>query len=112
MSAITPFAFLMVVAMVGLAALAAALRWREPLRRPQTVTGRRPIDGEPHTLTFLGADGRPNPLRYEIFPDYPAALTRQRELFRNGEASVVIHAESGEVRIDVANMFGPFRLSV
>lgn len=109
MSGVTPFAFLMVSAMLGLAALAAGLRWREPVGQPQSLPAPRAIDPEPHTLTYLGADGRPNPLRYESFPDYPSALARQRELARAGRAAIVAHADSGEIRIDADALFGAFR---
>lgn len=108
MSGVTPFAFLMVSATVGLAALAACLRWREPANRPQPAPAPRPIDRDRHTLTYLGANGRPNPLRYEIFADYPSALDRQREQARRGKPAVVTHADSGEVRIDPDAVFGPF----
>lgn len=110
MSGLTPLAILMVCATVGLAVLMAAVHWHRPLRRPQPVVTGLPIDDQPHTVTLLGANGRPNPQAYETFADYPSALARQRALYRNGQASVVTHVESGEVRIDMNNLFGPFRI--
>lgn len=109
MSGVTPFAFLIVSATIGLAAVAAGLRWREPAKQTPPVGPPRPIDGEAHTLTYLGPDGRPNPLRYETFADYPTALTRQRAQARLGKPSIVRHTESGEVRIDLTEIFGGFR---
>lgn len=109
MSGVTPFAFLMVSAMVGIAALAAGLRWRKPVNQAQPMPAPRRIDRDPHTLTYLGADGRPNPMRYESFADYPSALARQREQARHGRPAIVTHADTGEVRVDPYEMFGPFR---
>jgi hypothetical protein len=109
MSGVTPFAFLIIMATIGLAALAASLRWREPIKNTQPKPPTRPIDRETHTLTYLGADGRPNPLQYETFADYPSALTRQRAQARLGKPSIVRHNDSGEVRIDFSEIFGGFR---
>lgn len=90
------------------ASLAVALRWRHEVPRRATPVVPRAIDSQPHTLTLIGSDGRPNPARYENFPNYPAALACQRRLVRGGKASVVTHSDSGEIRIDYPTMFGPF----
>jgi hypothetical protein len=100
----------LVLAVMGVAAWTLTLWWlREPgpLPAPQARTV-RPIDGDPHTLTPLGPNGRPNPLHYERFPCYALALARQRELALHGHASVVRHADSGEVRIDLAGLLEPY----
>jgi len=98
---------LLLVSVVGVAAFSATAWWdRIPVLQPVVVPG--PNDQEPHTLTLVGPDGRPNPMSYERFADYPAALARQRELARKGTNSVVFHAESGEVRIDLAAWLGPY----
>lgn len=90
------------------ASLAVALRWRHEIPRAAMPLVRRPIDGQSHTVTLVGADGRVNPAQYELFPNYPAALAHQRRLARRGQACVVTHTDSGEVRIDFATVLGPF----
>lgn len=90
------------------ASIAVILRWRHEIPRAAVPPVRRRIDGERHTLTLVGADGRLNPTRYQSFSDYPAALAHQRRLSRLGQASVVTHTDSGEVRIDYPTMLGPF----
>lgn len=90
------------------ASLAVALRWRHDIPRAPTPITPRAIDNQPHTLTRVGADGRVNPAQYENFPNYPSALAQQRRLARTGQASVVAHSDSGEIRIDYATLFGPF----
>lgn len=84
-------------------------RWwnRMPAAEPLLIV-QVPGDTEPHTLTMVGANGRPNPLHYERFPNYPTALARQRELASCGRASVVSHAETGAIRIDLAAWLGPY----
>jgi hypothetical protein len=100
---------LLVGCFVGAAAWSAALWWdRMPVAKPLALVVPGPADAEPHMLTLLGPDGRPNPLHYENFPNYPTALLRQRELFRKGSASVICHAESGELRVDLAAWLGPY----
>lgn len=94
--------------LVWAAALAVALRWRHEIPRAPAPVHRRAIDVQHHTVTLVGRDGRPNPARYECFPNYAAALAHQRKLARTGQASVVTHTDSGEVRIDFATMLGPF----
>lgn len=98
----------LVIAVLGVAAWSLTLWW---LREPRPVAAappQQPMDDEPHTLTMLGANGRPNPLRYERLPTYAAALARQRDLARQGHASVIAHAESGQVRLDLAAWLGPY----
>ncbi|MBC7953261.1 MAG: hypothetical protein H7Z12_15750 [Rhodospirillaceae bacterium] len=93
---------------VGAAVWSMALWWdRMPVAEPNTTIP-APGDGEPHTLTLLGPDGRPNPMHYETFPNYPTALARQRELSRRGSHSVISHAESGAIRLDLAAWLGPY----
>ena len=82
--------------------------WHRDIPRRAVPPTRRRIDSDRHTLTLVGADGRVNPARYQIFADYPAALTHQRRLIRLGQASVVTHTDSGEVRNDYPSMLGPF----
>ncbi len=102
-----PVCMLLVATIVGVAAFTATAWWdRIPVAQPIVVHG--PLDGEPHTLTVFGPDGRPNPMNYERFTDYPAALARQRDLARRGLDSVVFHTETGEVRIDLAAWLGPY----
>ncbi|MCR6633099.1 MAG: hypothetical protein NVV74_25345 [Magnetospirillum sp.] len=99
----------LVYAVMGVAAWTLTVWWLgEPRARPAPRVAARPTDAEPHTLTLLGPSGRPNPLRYERFPCYAAALARQRELARQGRASVVVHADSGEVRLDMAGLLEPY----
>lgn len=100
----TPLAYFLLWA----AALAVALRWRHDIPRAAVPIHRRAIDGQRHTVTLVGRDGRPNPARYESFPNYPLALAFQRKLALGGQASVVTHTDSGEVRIDFATVLGPF----
>lgn len=90
------------------ASVAVALRWRHEIPRAAMPLVRRRIDFEAHTLTLVSEDGRVNPAGYHSFPNYPAALAHQRKLARLGQASVVTHTESGEVRIDFPTMLGPF----
>lgn len=99
---------MLVSAVAGAAAWTVTLWW---LREPQPAPSPpllSPMDGEPHTITMLGPDGRPNPLRYERLPNYPAALARQRELSRRGVNSIIAHAESGQIRMDIAAWLGPY----
>ncbi|HTH17928.1 MAG TPA: hypothetical protein VL974_14820 [Magnetospirillum sp.] len=100
---------MVVSAVVGVAAWTLTL-WllRENAPTPVPMPLPRPQDREPHTLTHLGADGRPNPAHYERFPTYQAALLRQRELTRRGRDSIITHSDSGEVRVDLSVWFGPF----
>lgn len=99
---------LLVGCVVGAAVWVAAAWWdRGPVTEPLPSVP-SPSDSEPHTLTLLGPDGRPNPLSYETFPNYAAALTRQRELSRRGRDSVVSHAESGRIRVDLAAWLGAY----
>lgn len=99
---------LIVLGAVALATLSVAVRWHhaEP-RRPAPIR-RSAVDAQPHTLTPLGRDGRANPMAAESFANYGAALDRQRQLARQGRASVVAHRDSGEVRVDHATLLGPF----
>ncbi|MBX9635688.1 MAG: hypothetical protein K2X44_11965, partial [Magnetospirillum sp.] len=108
-SAMDPgLSFLLVMGFVGAAVWSMALWWdRAPVAEPLLLVP-GPGDSEPHTLTLLGPDGRPNPLHYESFPNYLAALTRQRELSRRGHDSVVSHAGSGAIRVDLAAWLGPY----
>lgn len=99
---------LLAYAVILAASLAVALRWRHEIPRASTPPVRRRIDAQAHTLTLVGADGRLNPARYHSFPNYPAALAHQRKLARLGQASVVTHTDSGEIRIDYPTMLGPF----
>lgn len=103
-----------VTAIVGVAAWTLTLWWlRDPPPSTHDPVAPRPMDREPHTITVLGCNGRPNPLQYERLPTYAAARTRQRELARQGKACVIAHADSGEVRIDLSAWFGPYgRLSL
>jgi len=102
-----PVCMLLVTSIIGVAAFTATAWWdRIPVARPLVVPG--PNDHEPHTLTLIGPDGRPNPMSYERFADYPQALSRQQELARKGFNSVVFHAETGEIRIDLAAWLGPY----
>jgi hypothetical protein len=104
-------------ALVSFAATAAVvtfwLKGRGQVRNPMPVLVPRAIDHEPHTLMRLSPDGRPNPAAYENFPDYLSALLRQRELSARGHASVITHSDSGEIRINAADLlagFKPFQL--
>ncbi|MCR6629242.1 MAG: hypothetical protein NVV74_03855 [Magnetospirillum sp.] len=99
---------LIVIAIVAVALWAIALRWQHDFPRGPVPVLRRPYDNQNHTLTLVGKDGRPNPAQYEVFPNYASALVRQRGLSRTGQASVITHTDSGEVRMDFATMFGPF----
>ncbi|MGE5547703.1 MAG: hypothetical protein ACM33T_12450 [Solirubrobacterales bacterium] len=103
------FGFLVAAGSVAAAALSAAVRWRHQFGPPiEPPAVQSDCDGEPHSLVWLGAEGRPNPLHTEVFPDYPAALVRQRELGRLGQASVVRHVATGQVRIDIGTIFGAY----
>lgn len=99
---------LLAYGVVWAASIAVVARWHRDVPRAAVPLLRRAIDSQRHTLTLVGADGRLNPTRYESFPNYPQALTHQRRLARSGQASVVTHTDSGEVRIDFATMLGPF----
>lgn len=99
---------LLAYAVVWVASVAVVARWHREIPRPAVSLVARRIDSQRHTLTLVGADGRVNPLRYETFPNYRLALAHQRRLSRMGQASVVAHTDSGEVRIDYATMLGPF----
>jgi|AGTN01.3.fsa_nt_gi hypothetical protein len=105
---VTEFSLLVAGGAVAAASVAMVLRWQHDFPRGPAPIVPRPFDDQPHTLTMVGPDGRLNPLHYETFPDYRAALARQHKLARLGRASVVTHVESGEVRVDVAGMLGPF----
>ncbi|MGE5476606.1 MAG: hypothetical protein ACM3Q1_08140 [Bacteroidales bacterium] len=106
------FGMALATAIVGIAAWTLTLWWLTDTRPLPTAANaamaRDPMDDEPHTLTLLGPDGRPNPLHYERLPTYAAALSRQRELTRRGHASVITHADSGRVRLDLSAWFGPY----
>lgn len=104
----TGLSLYIVVGILAAASLLVALRWEHDFPRGPMPIIRRPFDNQRHTLTLMGQDGRPNPLRYEIFPTYFAALSHQRRLTSRGQASIITHTESGEVRVDFATMFGPF----
>lgn len=94
---------------IGLAAWTLTLWWlRDPQQAAARPPARHPMDHEPHTLTVLGRDGRLNPLQYERLPSYAAAQARQRELAHQGKASVIAHAESGQIRMDLAAWLGPY----
>lgn len=99
---------LLAYAVVWFSLVALVASWHHHVPRAAVPIVRRRIDNQRHTLTLVGADGRVNPARYESFPDYPAALTQQRRLARLGQASIVTHTDSGEVRIDYPTMLGPF----
>lgn len=91
-----------------LAILSMAARWDQAfprLTRPLRVS---PLDRHPHVLTPLGRNGTANPMAAECFADYHSALARQRHLARQGQAAVVTHRDSGEVRVDHATLLGPF----
>ena len=91
-----------------LAILSMAARWDQAfpsLGRPLRVS---PLDRHPHVLTPLGHNGAPNPMAAESFADYHSALARQRQMARHGQATVVTHRDSGEVRVDHATLLGPF----
>lgn len=95
-----------VSAVFGLSALIVTLWW---LREPQPAPIRQPqcaMDAEPHTVIMLAPSGRPNPSQYERLPTYAAALARQRDLARQGRGSVITHADSGQVRLDLASWLG------
>lgn len=99
---------MLVSAVAGVAAWTLTLWWlREPQPVPQPPP-QLPMDREPHTITMLGPDGRPNPLRYERLPTYAAALTRQRELSRQGHACIIAHADTGQIRLDLSAWLGPY----
>lgn len=103
------FSMVVVTAIVGVTAWTLTLWWLREPQRPTTPPALVfPMDREPHTLTVLGPDGRPNPLHYERLPNYAAAQTRQRELARTGRSSIIAHAESGEVRLDLSAWLGPY----
>lgn len=102
------FGMMLVTVVLGVAAWSLTLWW---LREPQPATAPPPLlpmDAEPHTVTVLGPDGRPNPLHYERLPSYAAALSRQRELARVGHPSIIAHAESGQLRFDLSAWLGPY----
>jgi hypothetical protein len=100
----------LVYAVMGVAAWTLTLWWlREPGAMPAPpAMAARPIDADPHTLTLIAPNGRPNPLHYERFPTYALALARQRELALHGHPSIVRHADSGEVRVDLAGLLEPY----
>lgn len=101
------FSMMLVTAVIGAAAWSLTLWWlREPQTAPPPPSG--PLDADPHTVTVLGPDGRPNPLHYERVPTYAAALAYQRELDRQGHASIIAHADSGQVRVDWSAWLGPY----
>lgn len=105
---VTEFSLLVAGGAVAAASIAMALRWQHDFPRGPAPIVPRPFDDQPHTLTMVGPDGRLNPLRYETFPTYRTALAHQHKLARKGQACVVTHADSGEVRVDIAGMLGPF----
>lgn len=102
------YAMVLVSVVLGVAAWSLTLWWLRETRPLTATPPQLPMDAEPHTLTVLGRDGRPNPLHYERLPTYAAALARQRDLARQGRASVIAHAESGQVRLDIAAWLGPY----
>lgn len=102
------YGMLLVSAVLGVAAWSLTLWWLRETRPVVAVPPPQPMDTEPHTLTVLGPDGRPNPLQYERLPTYAAALARQRDLARHGRASIIAHADSGQVRLDLAAWLGPY----
>lgn len=102
------FGMALATAVIGVAAWTLTLWWLRDPAPPAAVQPRCPIDTEPHTVTVLGPDGRPNPLRYERVPTYAAALARQRDLARQGQACIIAHADSGQVRIDLSAWLGPY----
>lgn len=105
---VTEYNLLVAVGAIVVASLSMASRWNRDFPRGPAPFLRRPYDNQRHILTMVGADGRINPMRYEVFPTYPAALAHQRRLARKGQACVVTHEDSGEVRLDLATMLGPF----
>lgn len=108
-SGAVPWHYMVVFATLVMAAMIAGVTIGRRLgRQPLPQPAPRRFDGEPHILTRVGSDGRANPGAYERFPDYPSALSRQRELVGRGIPAVVTHAESGEVRLDLAQLLGPF----
>lgn len=103
--------FFMTFGLVGLAGVAVLLHLEDASAAPANRLARRPrpIDAEPHTLTMLGRNGRPNPAAYELHPDLDAALARQRELARKGRDCLISHTATGELRIDLNDVLGPWR---
>lgn len=100
------FSMMVVTAVAGAAAWSLTLWWlREPQPAPPPSG---PLDADPHIVTVLGPGGHPNPLKYERVPTYAAALARQRELDRHGHASIITHADSGQVRMDWSIWLGPY----
>lgn len=99
---------LLAYGVVWAASIAVLARWHREIPRTAAPLLRRAIDSQRHTVTLVGRDGRTNPARYECFPTYAAALAYQRKLARGGQACVVTHTDSGEVRIDFATVLGPF----
>lgn len=97
----------LVSAVLGVAAWTLTLWWLRETWPVVVALPPQPMDCEPHTVTVLGANGRPNPLHYERLPTYAAALARQRDLARHGHASIIAHADSGQVRLDLAAWLGP-----
>lgn len=104
----TEFSQFIAFVVIAASMVAVVLRWHHAIPRAPMPVIRRPYDNQPHGLTLVGAEGRPNPMSYRVFPTYGAALVHQRRLARQGQASVVAHVDSGEVRVDFATMFGPF----
>lgn len=104
----TEFSYLIAFAVIAASMVSVVLRWHHAIPRAPMPIIRRPYDNQPHTLTLVNSEGRANPLSYRVFPSYGAALKTQRRLAGEGQASVVAHADSGEVRVDFATLFGPF----
>lgn len=100
--ALGPFGYLYFTGIVGFAVLMVCAHWRDLFAHqlPAAVPA-DPRDGDRHLLTLLGPDGRPNPARYELHDDYPSALARQRTLAARGQGSVVRHADTGALRVDL-----------
>ncbi len=99
---------MLVCAVAGAAAWSLTLWWlRDPRPAPVAVP-RHPMDHDPHTVTVLGPSGRPNPMQYERLPNYAAARQRERELARQGKSCVIVHADSGMVRLDLSAWLGPY----
>lgn len=92
---------------IGAAAWSLTLWWLDGSPPPSPPPP--PQDLEPHTVTVLGRDGRINPARYERLPDYAAARLRQRELAGQGVDSVIVHADSGQARLDLSAWMWPGR---
>ncbi len=106
---LSPLAFGVFNGIIFLAVWLVIVRWDHlPTPRPAPMVTHGPLDRDPHTVTLMGQNGRPNPSDYEWFPNYRAALLRQRELIRKGLDCIVTHAASGAVRVDIGQMLCPY----